>query len=72
MIEIEAVILIKDDAMDTVSIMEHYLNQLDTEGINRQSVQVLPLLYNTPKKVLAKTAKAYLDKLLTKIPTTVN
>ena len=69
MIEISTVILIKEDAFsDTHSIMEHYLDQLDKEGINRNTVQILPLLYNTPKKVLAKLGKAYLDKLILKIP----
>ena len=49
-------------------ITEYYLKPLAKEGIPESSVLLLPLLYNTSTKVLAKTAKAYLDKLITKIP----
>jgi len=68
MIKITTAILIKEDAMDTTALMPHYIDPLELEGIGRQSVKVLPLFYNTRVKVLAKTAKAYLDKLLDSIP----
>jgi len=53
-------------------ITEHYLKPLAKEGIPENSVLLLPLIYNTPTKILAKTAKAYLDKLITKIPDSVD
>lgn len=65
---ITTVILIKDDATHKASIKDHYLDFLVTQGVPADTVTVLPLLYNTPVKVIAKTAKAYLDKLLTRIP----
>jgi DNA polymerase-1 len=68
---ITTVLLIREDAMDRVSINEHYLIPLEKEGIPKSSVTILPLLYNTPSKVLAKTGKAYLDKLISGIPDTV-
>jgi len=54
--------------MESVEISRHYLLRLAKEGIPENSVFTLPLLYNTPTKILAKTAKAYLDKLIGKIP----
>ena len=69
--DITTVLLIKEDAMDQVALKEHYLNLLEQEGIPLKSIQILPLLYNTTSKVLAKTGKAYLDKLITRIPDSV-
>tara|TARA_R110002020_G_scaffold94362_2_gene227166 strand:- start:981 stop:3395 length:2415 start_codon:yes stop_codon:yes gene_type:complete len=66
------VILIKEDACITTEIQNYYLNKLRNEGISPDEVLVLPLLYNTPTKIIAKTAKAYLDKLMHKIPTSVS
>jgi len=66
------VILIKEDACITTEIQNYYLNKLRNEGISPNEVLVLPLLYNTPTKIIAKTAKAYLDKLIHKIPTSVS
>jgi DNA polymerase I len=71
MTEITTVLLIKEDALDKVSINEHYLNLLEQEGIPKTSVMVRPLLYNTASKVLAKTGKAYLDKLISTVPPSV-
>jgi DNA polymerase-1 len=65
---ITTVLLIKEDALNLVELSNHYLNKLDKEGIPKSSVLALPLLYNTPTKIIAKTAKAYLDKLIGKIP----
>jgi len=66
------IILIKEDACITTEIQNYYLNKLRNEGISPDEVLVLPLLYNTPTKIIAKTAKAYLDKLIHKIPTSVS
>ncbi len=68
---ITTVLLCKEKAMESVEVNNHYLKPLAKEGIPESSVLLLPLLYNTPTKILAKTAKAYLDKLITKIPTSV-
>ena len=68
MSQITTIILIKESSTNLPSITEHYLEPLAKENIPTESVQVLPLLYNTPSKVVAKTAKAYLDKLITRIP----
>ena len=68
---ITTVLLCKERAMESVEVTHHYLEPLAREGIPGSSVLILPLLYNTPTKILAKTAKAYLDKLITKIPTSV-
>jgi len=68
MADISTVLLIKEDALNLVEIYNHYLDKLSNEGIARSSVLVLPLIYNTPTKIIAKTAKAYLDKLIGKIP----
>tara|TARA_R110002020_G_scaffold307502_5_gene523319 strand:+ start:3932 stop:6373 length:2442 start_codon:yes stop_codon:yes gene_type:complete len=64
-----AVLLCKEDAINQADLQTYYLNQLNELGIVQ--ISILPLLYNTPKKVIAKTAKAYLEKLLIKIPDTV-
>jgi DNA polymerase-1 len=69
---ITTVLLCKESAMESVEVNDHYLEPLVKEGVPLGSVLVLPLLYNTPTKILAKTAKAYLDKLITKIPTSAN
>jgi len=69
---ITTVLLIKEDALDLAEIHNHYLTKLNKEGILPSSVLTLPLLYNTPTKILAKTAKAYLDKLIGKIPESVS
>ena len=68
MADISTVLLIKEDALNLVEIYNHYLDKLSKEGIAKSSVLVLPLIYNTPTKIIAKTAKAYLDKLIGKIP----
>jgi len=65
---ITTVLLCKEPTMGNAAISEYYLKPLAKEGIPESSVLLLPLLYNTSTKVLAKTAKAYLDKLITKIP----
>ena len=72
MADITTILLIKEDAIDTASITANYLDQLAAEGIPKEQVMGLPLLYNTTTKVIAKTAKAYLDKLIDKIPLTCN
>lgn len=64
-------ILIKESAMEEDSLRSAYLELLKDNGIPEEEVVVLPLLYNTSKKVVAKTGKAYLDKLLDRIPDTV-
>ena len=69
---ITTVLLCKETAMEQIEISHHYLDPLAKEGVSQGSVLVLPLLYNTPTKILAKTAKAYLDKLITKIPNSVH
>ncbi|MDC3375223.1 DNA polymerase [bacterium] len=69
---ITTVLLIKEDALNLVELSNHYLNKLDKEGISKSSVLALPLIYNTPAKIIAKTAKAYLDKLINKIPESVS
>jgi len=68
---ITVAILAKETAMAAAEISTHYLIPLAKEGIAANTVQVFPLIYNTPIKISAKTAKAYLDKLITKIPSTV-
>jgi len=68
---ITTVLLIKDDSLKTGEISNHYLSKLMKEGVLPGSVLTLPLMYNTSTKILAKTAKAYLDKLIVKIPKTV-
>ena len=65
---ITTVLLIKEDALNLAEIHNHYLTKLNKESILPSSVLTLPLIYNTPTKILAKTAKAYLDKLIGKIP----
>ena len=62
---ITTVLLCKEPTMGNAAISEYYLKPLAKEGIPESSVLLLPLLYNTPTKILAKTAKAYLDKLIT-------
>jgi len=69
---ITTVLLCKETAMESVEINNYYLDPLAKEGIPGSSVLVLPLLYNTPTKIVAKTAKAYLTKLKSKIPDSVN
>ncbi len=71
MSNITIALLIKEDAMDPTSLNEHYFDLLAKEGIAKDSTIVYPLLYNTPTKVLAKTGKAYLEKLIAKLPDTV-
>lgn len=72
MADITTILLIKEDAVNLGEINSNYLKQLAVEGIPKEEVLVLPLLYNTTTKVVAKTAKAYLDKLIDKIPLTCN
>ena len=70
---ITTVLLYKESVTETKQqITEYYLKPLAKEGIPESSVLLLPLLYNTPNKIMAKTAKAYLDKLITKIPNSVS
>ena len=69
---ITTVLLCKETAMESVEVSNHYLEPLVKEGIAMGSILVLPLLYNTPTKIVAKTAKAYLDKLIDKIPNSVH
>ena len=74
---ITTVLLYKETPDDTLQfekiaeIRKHYLEPLEQEGITQGSVLLLPLIYNTPTKIIAKTAKAYLTKLKNKIPDTV-
>ena len=65
---ITTVLLCKETAMESVEVNSHYLEPLVKEGVAMGSILILPLLYNTPTKILAKTAKAYLTKLKAKIP----
>jgi DNA polymerase I len=69
--DITTVILIKESAMGTAAIDTHYLQPLAKEGIPTDAILIKPLYYNNAVKVYAKTAKAYLDKLLSRIPDTV-
>ena len=69
---ITTVLLCKETAIESVEVNNYYLEPLVKEGVLLGSILVLPLLYNTPTKIIAKTAKAYLDKLITKIPNTAN
>jgi len=69
---ITTILLIRETAIKSTEISNYYLNPLIKEGVLLGSVLVLPLIYNTPTKILAKTAKAYLDKLITKIPASAN
>ena len=69
---ITTVILIKEDATNNIEIHNYYLDKLNKEGIPKDNILVLPLLYNTPTKIIAKTAKAYLDKLINNIPESVS
>ncbi|SVD35960.1 uncharacterized protein METZ01_LOCUS388814, partial [marine metagenome] len=65
---ITTILLIKEDAINRLELHNHYLNKLSKNGIPKNNIAILPLLYNTPTKIIAKTAKAYLDKLIGKIP----
>ena len=70
---ITTVLLCKEDALkNKIGLQNHYLDRLAKAGISKGSVLPLPLLYNTAAKIVAKTGKAYLDKLLNKIPETVS
>ena len=69
---ITTVLLCKETAMESVEVNNHYLEPLGKEGVAMGSILVLPLLYNTPTKISAKTAKAYLDKLINRIPNSVH
>lgn len=55
---ITTVLLCKETAMESVEVSNHYLEPLVKEGVAMGSILVLPLLYNTPTKISAKTAKA--------------
>ena len=69
---ITTVLLCKEDALkNNAEITSQYLDKLAKAGISKGSILPMPLLYNTTTKIVAKTAKAYLDKLITKIPETV-
>ncbi|MEA2037091.1 MAG: DNA polymerase [Nanoarchaeota archaeon] len=68
---ITTAILIKETAMDQDTIDTYYINPLVAKGISKDSIVVLPLLYNNNNKIPANTGKAYLDKLSPKIPDTV-
>ena len=65
---ITTILLIKEDSLNKAEISNYYLSKLMEEGILPDTILVLPLIYNTSTKILAKTAKAYLDKLIGKIP----
>jgi len=65
---ITTVLLCKETAIESVEVNNYYLEPLVKEGVLLGSILVLPLLYNTPTKIIAKTAKAYLDKLIGNIP----
>ena len=70
---ITTVLLCKEDALkNQIGLQNHYLDRLAEAGISKGSVLPLPLLYNTAAKIVAKTGKAYLDKLIDKIPDTVS
>ena len=53
---ITTVLLCKDTAMESTEITNYYLKPLTNAGILQSSVLILPLIYNTPTKILAKTA----------------
>ena len=59
---ITTVILLKETAIRNTEISNYYLDPLDKLGITKESILVLPLLYNNPTKIEDKTAKQYLDK----------
>ena len=59
-------LLIKNSDKFSFELHEHYLNVLGKETL------VYNLLYNKLSTVTAKTAKAYLDILITKIPSHVD
>ena len=58
---ITTILLIKEDSLNKAEISNYYLSKLMEEGILPDTILVLPLIYNTSTKILAKTAKAYLD-----------
>ena len=68
---VTTVLLVKENSKGSVDIDRYYIDPLIKAGVSKDSILILPLLYNMPSKVLAKTAKAYLDKLINKIPDTV-
>jgi len=68
---ITTVILIKENSQDTHLLNVHYIQPLVDNGLTREEITVLPLLFNPDGKIVAKTAYAYLDKLLNAIPSTV-
>lgn len=69
---ITTILLLKETAMGSAPVDEYYLNPLQADGIPKNTVAILPLLYATSTKVTAKVAKAYLDKLLVKLPATAD
>ena len=71
MSQVTTVLLIKEDSLGAQAINDNYLDPLASEGIPIDSILILPLMYNPSGKVLAKTGKAYLDKLINRIPGSV-
>ena len=59
-------LLIKNSDKFSFELHEHYLNVLGKDAL------VYNLLYNKLSTVTAKTAKAYLDILITKIPSHID
>ena len=51
---ITTVILLKETAIRNTEISNYYLDPLDKLGITKESILVLPLLYNNPTKIVAK------------------
>ena len=54
---ITTVLLCKETAIEKTEISNNYLEPLAKEGVLPSSVLVLPHLYNTPTKILDKTAR---------------
>ena len=59
-------LLIKNSDKFSFELHEHYLNVLGKDTL------IYDLLYNKLSTVTAKTAKAYLDILITKIPSQID
>jgi len=68
---VSTLILLKEDSYDVTNFSDYYLEPLKKLGIPKTEVLYKPLIYNNPKKVTAKTGKAWLEKLLPTIPDTV-
>lgn len=58
-------ILIKEPALKKPALLKHYVSEMEAyAGINAEDIIGFSLKYDTPKKVLASTAKGYLQNQL--------